>query len=201
MQWFLKRPLPFSFHKALPWPGLFPVVSRTAWLSPWLMYHYIPELYGIMMCSKWKPQHVTVSHSPSAAGRKELHGPRVTSTHKTKQWLSCVYCCWWHRRREEGIASQPEDKKPQLLCLFRVTQDIRNSSSSRSVPANIGARTVTQPVSPFSMLPCSVTHHLACGTRQEPFTGHDSEHPLRCSGMEPALPPPPPGPSPQHICS
>lgn len=27
---------------------------------------------------------------------------------------------------------------------------------------------------PVSVLSCSVTHHLACGTRQEPLTGHDS---------------------------
>lgn len=112
----------------------------------------------------------------------------------------CIPEDGWHKQREAGTASQPEDKKPQLFCALRVTQDIRNSSSSRSIPANTGARTVTEPVSPISVLPCSVTHHLACGTRQEPFTGRDSEHPLRCSGMESA-PPPLPCPSPQHICS
>lgn len=34
---------------------------------------------------------------------------------------------------------------------------------------------MTEPVSPISVLSCSVTHHLACGTRQEPLTGSDSE--------------------------
>lgn len=99
------------------------------------------------------------------------------------------------------LPSSQRTRSPSCSVHLELHKTSERSSSSRSVPANIGARTVTQPVSPFSVLPCSVTHHLACGTRQEPFTGHDSEHPLRCSGMEPALPPPPPGPSPQHICS